>query len=133
MQKISSSHLINSFLGYIYIYIYIYDLIWFDEGSSWNIFIKMLIVFSWIIIYICIAHFRDKHQSDLQVYFNTFGTKITYKVILSLLISMVKHSQSTQSNSFASLCNISKKKLGMEFIFCTKQPDMSNASKIGSW
>ena len=59
----------------------------------------------------------DKHQSDLQVDFNTLGTKFGYKVILWLLISMMKHSQITQSNNFANLCNISKK-LGMEFIFC---------------
>ena len=59
----------------------------------------------------------DKHQSGLQVDFNTLGTKFGYKVILWLLISMIKHSQITQSNNFANLCNISKK-LGMEFIFC---------------
>ena len=35
---------------------------------------------------------EDKHQSD----FNTLDTKISYKVIISLLMSMVKHSQSTQ-------------------------------------
>ena len=40
----------------------------------------------------------DKHQSFLQVDFNTLGIKFSYKVILSLLMGMVKHSQSTQSN-----------------------------------
>ena len=35
---------------------------------------------------------EDKHQSD----FNTLDTEISYKVIISLLMSMVKHSQSTQ-------------------------------------
>ena len=59
----------------------------------------------------------DKHKSGLQVDFNTLDTKFGYKVILWLLISMMKHSQITQSNNFANLCNISKK-LGMEFIFC---------------
>ena len=59
----------------------------------------------------------DKYQSRLQVDFNTLGTKVGYKVILWLLVSMMKHSQVTQSNNFANLCNISKK-LGMEFIFC---------------
>ena len=44
---------------------------------------------------------------------NALGTKVGCKVILSLLISMMKHSQVTQSNIFANLCNISKK-LGME-------------------
>ena len=58
----------------------------------------------------------DKHQSGLQVDFNTLSTNVSYKVILSLLMSMMKHSQSIQSKKFANLCNISKK-LGMEFIF----------------
>ena len=59
----------------------------------------------------------NKYQSGLQVDFNNMGTKFGYKVILWLLISMMKHSQITQSNNFANLWNISKK-LGMEFIFC---------------
>ena len=58
----------------------------------------------------------DKHQSGLQVDFNTLSTKVSYKVILSLLMSMMKHSQSTQSIKFANLCNISIM-LGVEFIF----------------
>ena len=48
----------------------------------------------------------DKHQSFLQVDFNTLGIKISYKVILLLLMGMIKHSQS-----------IYKKTLGMEFVF----------------
>ena len=59
----------------------------------------------------------DNYQSSLQVDFNTLGTKGGYKVILGLLISMVKHSQITQSNNFANFCNISKM-LGMDFIIC---------------
>ena len=44
----------------------------------------------------------DKHQSFLQVDFGTMrGIKVSYKVILSLLMGMIKHSQSTQSNKFA--------------------------------
>ena len=58
----------------------------------------------------------DKCQSGRQTDFNTLGTKVGCKGILWLLISMVKHSQITQSNIFANPCNISKK-LGMEFIF----------------
>ena len=42
----------------------------------------------------------DKHQSFLQVDFNTLGIKVSCKVILSLLIGMIKHSQSTQGNKF---------------------------------
>ena len=43
----------------------------------------------------------DKHQSFLQVDFNTLGTKVSCKVILSLLLGMIKHSQSSQSNKFS--------------------------------
>ena len=43
----------------------------------------------------------DKHQSFLQVDFNTLGIEVSYKVILSLLMGMIKHSQSTQSTKFA--------------------------------
>ena len=43
----------------------------------------------------------DKHESMLQVDFNTLGIKVSYKVILTLLMGMIKHSQSTQSNKFA--------------------------------
>ena len=43
----------------------------------------------------------DKHQSFLQVDFNTLSIKVFYKVILSLLMGMIKHSQSTQSNKLA--------------------------------
>ena len=39
----------------------------------------------------------DKHQGFLQVDFNILGIKDAYKVILSLLLGMIKHSQSTQS------------------------------------
>ena len=43
----------------------------------------------------------DKHQSFLQVYFNTLDINISYKMILSLLMVMIKPSQSTQSSKFA--------------------------------
>ena len=43
----------------------------------------------------------DKHQSFLQVDFNTLSMKVSYKVILSLLMGMIKHSQSTQCNKLA--------------------------------
>ena len=42
----------------------------------------------------------DKHQSLLQAYFNTLGIKVSNKLILLLLISMMKHSQSTQISKF---------------------------------
>ena len=37
----------------------------------------------------------DKHHSFLQVDFNTLGIKLSYKVILSLFMGEIKHSQST--------------------------------------
>ena len=42
----------------------------------------------------------DKHQSFLQVDCNTLNIKVLYEVILSLLMSMNKHSKITQSNKF---------------------------------
>ena len=51
-----------------------------------------------------------KHQSFLQVNFNTLGIKDAYKMILSILLGMIKHSQSTQSNRFAIIFTISQKK-----------------------
>ena len=51
----------------------------------------------------------DKHQNFLQVDFNTSGIKDAYKVILSLLLGMIKHSQRTQSNRFANIFIISQK------------------------
>ena len=42
----------------------------------------------------------DKHQSFLQVDFNTLEVKFVYKVILSLLMDMIKHFQGTRCNKF---------------------------------
>ena len=69
------------------------------------------------------VHFllADEHQSFLQVDFNTLGIKDANKVILSLLLGMIKHSQSTESNKFAISLQYLKKKLGMEFIFCMQR------------
>ena len=36
-----------------------------------------------------------KYQSSLQIDFNTLSIKVSYKVILSLLMGMIKHSQNT--------------------------------------
>ena len=44
--------------------------------------------------------YADKHQSFLRVDFSVLGIKVSYKVVLSLLIDKSKHSQSTQSNKF---------------------------------
>ena len=43
----------------------------------------------------------DKRKSFLQVDFNILRIKVFYKVILSLLMGMIKHSQVTQSNKLA--------------------------------
>ena len=42
----------------------------------------------------------DKNQNFSQVDFNTLSIKVFYKVILSLLMGMIKNSQSTQSKNF---------------------------------
>ena len=42
----------------------------------------------------------DRHQSFLQVDFNFLSIKVSYKLILSELVGMIKHSQSSQSNKF---------------------------------
>ena len=42
----------------------------------------------------------DKNQNFPQVDFNTLNIKVFYKVILSLLMGMIKNSQSTQSKNF---------------------------------
>ena len=64
----------------------------------------------------------DKHQSFLQVDFNTLGIKVSYKVILSLLMGMIKHSQSTQSNKFAISLQYLKKEVrdGVHFLHLDK-------------
>ena len=43
----------------------------------------------------------DKHQRFLQVDFNTLSIKVSYNVILSLLMGMIKYSQNTRRNKFA--------------------------------
>ena len=60
----------------------------------------------------------DKHQSFLQVDFNTLGIKDPYKVILSLLLGMIKDSQSTQSNKLAISLQYLKKQVrkGVHFL-----------------
>ena len=57
----------------------------------------------------------DKNESLQQVDFNTLGIKVSYKVILSLLMGMIKYSQSTQSNKFAISLQYLKNELRMEF------------------
>ena len=64
----------------------------------------------------------DKHPSFLQVYFNTLGVKVSYKLILSLLMGMIKHSQSTQINKSAISLQYLKKEVseGVHFLHLDK-------------
>ena len=65
----------------------------------------------------------DRDQSFLHVDFNNLGIKVSYKVILSLLMGMIKHSQSTQSNKFAISLQYLKKEVRDEvhFLHADKQ------------
>ena len=56
------------------------------------------------------------HQSFLQVDLNTVGIKVSYRVNLSLLIGMIKHSQSTQSNKFTISLQYLEKEDGVHFL-----------------
>ena len=53
----------------------------------------------------------EKHQSLLQVDLSTLAIKVSYKVILSLLMGMIKHFQSTQSNKFVTFLQYLKKEV----------------------
>ena len=59
----------------------------------------------------------DKHQSFLQFDFNTLNINVSYKVTLSLLMGIIKHSQSTQSNKFAESLKYLKKEVRNEVHF----------------
>ena len=54
----------------------------------------------------------DKHQSFPQVDFNTLSIKVFYKMILSLLMGMIKHSQSAQSNKLSIALQYLKNEVG---------------------
>ena len=41
------------------------------------------------------------HAVNIKISYNTLGAKVSYKLILSLLMGMIKHPQSTQINKFA--------------------------------
>ena len=53
----------------------------------------------------------DKHQSLLQVVFNTFGITVSYKEVLYVLMDITKHSQSTQSKKFVISLKYRKKEV----------------------
>ena len=60
-----------------------------------------------VLVEVDFLHFSDNHQNFVQVDFNTLGIKVSYKVILSLLMGMNKHSQITKITSLQYLYNIS--------------------------
>ena len=64
----------------------------------------------------------DKHQSFLQVDFSTLGIKVSYKVILSLLIGISSILKVLKVTSLQYLFNISKKKFrnGVHFLHADK-------------
>ena len=68
----------------------------------------------------------DKYQSLLQVDFNTLDIKVSNKAILSLLMDMIKRSQSTQSNKFAiSLQDVEKDvRNGANFLYTDKHQSL---------
>ena len=54
---------------------------------------------------------------NIKVDFNTLGVKDSCKVVLSLLIGMIKHSQSTQSNKVLIFLQYLKKEVRDEVHF----------------
>ena len=64
----------------------------------------------------------EKHQNFLQVDFNILGIKVSYKVILSLLLGVIKHCQITQSNKFVISLHYLRKEVreGIHFLHADK-------------
>ena len=60
----------------------------------------------------------DKHQSFRQVDFLKLSIKVSCKVMLSLMMGMIKHSQSIESNKFAASSPYFKKEVrdGVHFL-----------------
>ena len=58
----------------------------------------------------------DKRQSFLQVDLITLSIKVFCKVIISLLMGMIKHSQSAQSNKLAIALQYLKNEVGHKAI-----------------
>ena len=59
---------------------------------------------------------------DLEVDFNTLSIEVFDKVILSLLMGMIRHSQSTQSKEFAISLQYLKREIrdGVHFMYTYK-------------
>ena len=56
-------------------------------------------------------------QINIKVDFNTLGIKFSYRVILPLLLGMIKHAQSTQSDKFPIYLQYLRKKVRNEVQF----------------
>ena len=88
-------------------------------------------------------------QINTKVDFSTLGIKGSYNMILSLLMGMIKYSQSTQSNKFAISLQYLRKEVkdrvhilhedkhqsftSWQYHFRWKWPNTSKVPKIGSW
>ena len=57
-------------------------------------------------------------QINIKVDFNTLDTKVSCKVIRLILMGMIKHSQSTQSNKFAIFLQYLRKGVRNGVLFC---------------
>ena len=85
-------------------------------------------------------------QINIKVFYKLISTlwasKVSYKVVVALLMGMIKHSQSTSLQDLKKevrdgvhLCmqiNIKVSK-NWHFLFLMEVPDMSKLPKIGSW
>ena len=61
---------------------------------------------------------RVRDEVELHAHFNTLGIRVSYNVILSILMEIIKHSQSTQNNKFALSSQYIKKEVidGVHFM-----------------
>ena len=62
------------------------------------------------------------HAVNIKISYNTLGAKVSYKLILSLLMGMIKHPQSTQINKFAISLQFLKEQVreGVFFLYLDK-------------
>ena len=58
-----------------------------------------------------VAFLHADKQNFLQVYFNNLNVKVSYKLILSLLMGMIKYSHSSQINKFVISLQYLKKEI----------------------
>ena len=83
----------------------------------WNKFPKSFSLYNFNNLVLYFTSFGYGEFILLQVDFDILGIKDAYKVILSLLLRMIKHSQSTQSNKFAISLQYLKKEVKKVYFF----------------